>query len=121
MAILKEQLYDALGELIYALAISDGIVQAEETQKLEELLKQHPWSAAIQWSFNYEKLKGKSLEDAYQKAISICKDYGPSEEYAFLMEAMEAVAQASDGIDAQESHLINRFKEELTEHFKNTL
>ena len=119
MQVTKEQLYDALGELMYALALADGVIQASETEKLEALVQQHPWAAEIKWSFNYEKQKGKTLEDAYQKAISICKDYGPSEEYAFLMNVLESIAEASDGVVEAEQQLINRFRDELTEYFKN--
>ena len=113
----KEQLYDALGELIYAVAMADGIVQESETKKLEELLQQHPWSAAVKWSFDYENRKGKTVEEAYAKAIDTCKSYGPTEEYASLFELLDAVAEASDGIDEKEAAIIQGFKTELRNHF----
>lgn len=117
----KEQLYDAMGELIYALALSDGAVQDEEITALEQVLKAHPWAAAIQWSFDYENQKKKPLEEAYQKAMTTCKDYGPSEEYAFLLEVLQTIAEASEGMVTPEAELIIRFREELTEHFQKSL
>ena len=115
----KEKLYDALGELIYALALSDGSIQEAELVKLRELLIEHPNAQAIQWSFDYEQNSQASLEEAYQKALETCKNYGPTQEYVFLFDALEAVAKASDGMDAKELAVIERFKQELKEHFLN--
>ena len=115
----KEKLYDALGELIYTLAMSDGSIQESELEKLHELLIAHPNARAIQWSFDYEQDSNGSLEEVYQKALETCKAYGPTEEYAFLFDALEAVAKASDGIVAEELAIIERFKRELKEHFLN--
>jgi tellurite resistance protein len=113
----KEKLYDALGELIYAVAKADGLIQPSETKKLHELLLAHPWAREIQWSFDYENRKKVTVEEAYEKALETCKNYGPSEEYAFLFEVLRSVAQASHGIDAKERSVIRRFKRELREHF----
>lgn len=117
----KEQLYDAMGELIYALAMADGIIQSEELSELEKLLLSHPWSASIKWSFDYEQQKNNPLDFAYNKALQTCKDYGPSEEYAFLMEVLKNIAEASNGVVKEEAQLINRFKEELTNYFRENL
>lgn len=117
MHVNKEQLYDALGELIYAVAKSDGLVQESETAKLEELLLAHPWAREIKWSFNYEKGKEHTVEDAYAKALETCKNYGQSEEYPFLFELLEAIANASDGPDSAEREIIDRFKWELKKYF----
>ena len=113
----KEKLYDALGELIYAVAMADGLIQPEETEKLHDLLLAHPWAANIQWSFDYERQKEVSVEEAYQKALETCKAYGPSDEYAFLFEVILAIAKASHGVETNEKEIIERFKRELKEHF----
>ena len=115
----KDKLYDAIGELIYALAMADGRVQEDEINKLKELLIAHPHAQEIQWSFNYEKGQSISLEEAYDRALATCKEYGPTEEYAFLFEALDSIAAASDGIEASELEIIQRFKKELKEHFLN--
>lgn len=113
----KTQLYDAFGELIYAIAQADGEIQQEEVQKLRELLMGHPWAAEIEWSFKYEKKKTKSIEEAMSKALETCKSYGPSPEYAFLLEVLQLVANASDGVQEEEQAVIDRFQKELTAHF----
>lgn len=117
MEVNKEQLYDALGELIYAVAKADGLVQEEETARLEELLFAHPWAREIRWSFNYEKGKQNSVQEAYEKALETCKNYGQSEEYPFLFEVLNAVAKASGGMEPSEKEIIERFQRELKEHF----
>lgn len=113
----KTQLYDAFGELIYAIAQVDGVIQEAEIQKLRELLLGHAWAAEIEWSFNYEKKKTRTVEEAMAKALETCKSYGPSSEYAFLLEVLYLVAKASDGVQTEEQAIIDQFKRELTEHF----
>ncbi len=113
----KERLYDALGELIYAVAKADGLVQAEEIERLQQVLLAHPWSREIKWSFDFEHRRKQSVEEAYSKALETCKEYGPSTEYAFLFEVLQAVAEASYGTDIKEAKIIERFKNELKDHF----
>ena len=113
----KERLYDALGELIYAVAMADGLVQAEEIERLQQVLLAHPWSREIKWSFDFENSREQSVEEAFSKAIETCKEYGPSTEYAFLFEVLQAIAAASHGTDTNEAIIIQRFKNEIKEHF----
>lgn len=113
----KERLYDALGELIYAVAKADGLVQDEEASRLQEILQQHPWASEVQWSFDYENKRATTLEEAYQKAIDTCKAYGPTEEYEYLFDILYEIAKASEGVNLEEAQIIVRFKMELKEHF----
>ncbi len=113
----KERLYDALGELIYAVAKADGLVQDEEASRLQEILQQHPWASEVQWSFDYENKRATTLEEAYQKAIDTCKAYGPTEEYEYLFDILYEIAKASEGVNLEEAQIIVQFKMELKEHF----
>ena len=115
----KVELYDAFGELIYALAKADGIIQGEEITALENIVKGHPWSNEITWSFQYEQKKDKSLEQAYQKALSICSEYGPSPDYPFLFEVLDKIAAAAEGVHDEEQKIIDNFKRELMEKFRS--
>ncbi len=114
----KEEVYQAFGELIYAVAIADGEVQKEEIDKLQELLETHDWAKEIKWSFDYETEKKTDVEEAYSKALSTMVEYGPFEDYPFLFEALEEVAEAFDGIVVEERVLIDRFKSELINKFQ---
>jgi uncharacterized tellurite resistance protein B-like protein len=113
----KEKLFDAFGELIYALAQADGLVQKEEISALQTILQKYEWASAVEWSFNYEKNRQQPLNQVYANALETFRAFGPTPEYQDLIEIMEAVAQASAGIDAQERKLIDGFQTELKEKF----
>lgn len=117
----KSYLYDAFGELIYLVAMADGIIQPEETTALEEILANHPWAAEIKWSFNYEASKNNNPEDTYKKVIMACHDNGPDPEFQFMQEVMQAVAAASAGVDEKEDAAIKGFIRDLTERFKRDI
>lgn len=114
----KVKLYDVFGELLYVVAMADGIIQPEEKQKLEELISTHPWGEEIKWSFDYEVKQKADIEDLYKKVILFCQDYGPEPEYQFMIEVMEKVAEASAGIDRQEQEVVDNFVNDLTERFR---
>jgi len=117
----KSKLYDAFGELLYAIAIADGEVQDEEIREMEKLLKEHPWAKEIKWSFDYEHQKAHSLEEAYTKAIDICKENGPDPEYKYLLDVMVKIADAFDGIVPQEKKIIDSFMNDLKTRFMHDL
>jgi hypothetical protein len=114
----KVDLYDAFGELVYALALADGVIQKEEVSALDKILGDHPWANEIKWSFNYEKKKEKNLEAAFDNALDACKSFGPSPDYPFLFEILDKIAAASDGVHEKEAALITKFKTELLAHFQ---
>lgn len=115
----KEKLYEAFGELIYAVAKVDGEVQSEEMVMLKQILEGHEWGDDIIWSFNYEEGKNRSVKEAYNRAMDIFSEYGPYEEYNKFFDVLEKVAESSDGIDENERQLIDQFKSELLKKFMN--
>ncbi len=117
----RERLYDAFGELIYAIAMADGEVQKEEIETLERFLNQHPWAKEIKWSFNYENDRHHTVEEAYNNAIDICKENGPDPEYKYLLDVMVSVADSFGGIVPQEKKILDNFKSDLRARFINDL
>lgn len=115
----KEKLYEAFGELLYAVAISDGVVQQEEKAKLEEKLAQYSWGEQVLWSFNYEAANHHNLKGAYDRAFSVMNEYGPFREFYEFMQLLEEVAASSQGIDSDERQLIDRFHKEIKDAFMN--
>ncbi len=113
----KTRLLDAFGELIYAVAIVDGMVQPEEIKTLEELLKGHPWASEIKWSFDYELKNKNNIKDTYEKALGTLKENGPFEDYTYLVEIIEKIAASNEGIDKNEEKIIDNFQKSLREHF----
>ena len=117
----KEKLYETLGELIYAVAIADGIIQPSEIERLEEILQNHPWGSQIKWSFDYEKNKLPDLDKIYSKVINYCHKYGPAPEYEEFLDIIRNIADISDGIDDHEQKIISNFSKDLIERFKADL
>lgn len=115
---LQEKLYDAFGELIYVVAMSDGKIQPEELEVIEKKLATHPWGESIKWSFNYEVKKEQPIDELYRNVISYCEMHGPDEEYTFLLEVINDLAVASSGMQAEEQAVIDSFAYELTTKFK---
>lgn len=113
----KERLYDAFGELIYALAMADGLIQPAEIMALDTILQGHAWASQIKWSFNYESTKKLDLKEVYKKALDTFTEYGQQPEYAYLIDILQKVAKASDGIDEAEQEIIERFQQDLRENF----
>lgn len=118
---IQDKLWDAFGELIYCVAMADGVVQKEEISTLENILQSHTWAKEIKWSFDYELSSEHSIDDLYKKVIDICHEYGPSKEYKFLIEILTQVAKASDGIDDNEERLIKNFSIDLTKRFSDDI
>ncbi len=116
----KEKLYEVFGEMVYVVAMSDGIIQAEEKDALEKILADHPLAQEIEWSFNYEINKHNDTEYLYNKVLNYCHQNGPDPEYQFLVEILEAVAKASSETE-NEKKVIDRFTYELTERFKKDI
>ena len=113
----KERLYERLGELLYVVAMADGVIQPEERAKLEEILHRHPWAKEISWSFQYEANKQFPVEETYNKVISFCHGYGPAPEYEEFIECMEAIAEASEGTCEDEQKVIQSFSRDLCDRF----
>ncbi len=117
----RERLYRTFGELLYVIAMSDGVIQKEEVETLEEILMGHPKGADIKWSFEYESDNQSDIENLYKKVIEVFSDNGPDMEYDFMLYALTKIAEATDGIDKNEEQVINNFSKDLLERFKNDI
>ncbi|GAA4275116.1 TerB family tellurite resistance protein [Aquimarina gracilis] len=113
----RERLYRTFGELLYVLAMSDGVIQKEEVETLEEILQGHPKGKEIKWSFDYESTNQNDIETLYKKVIEVFSDNGPDHEYDFMIYALTKIADASKGVNAEEQKLITNFSNDLLERF----
>lgn len=119
--ITEHRLYSTFGELLYLVAMADGVVTNNEIKKLDEILKDHPASESIKWSFNYEMKSNNSIEDLYKKIIETYSDNGPDEAYDFFIKALRQLAQADGNLDSKEEILINQFSSDLIQRFSKDL
>lgn len=117
----NEKLYEAFGELLYVVAMADGVIQPSERATLDEIVKQHPWGSTIQWSFNYEDSKDRNLDYVYQKVLDTCHEIGSHSAYNEMIDLLKKIAIASDGIDRKEQSVINSFSTDLTQRFTNDI
>lgn len=117
----KERLYDAFGELAYAIAKADGLIDGKEIDKLTEILENHPWASNIKWSFNYEWLHDEPAEEIYKKALTRCLEYGPAPEYQEMIDLMTKIAEASNGIESSEEKIMNSFSADLIKEFQKSI
>ncbi|PWJ44543.1 TerB family tellurite resistance protein [Sediminitomix flava] len=117
----KEKLYETLGELLYVVAMADGVIQKEEKEALNKLFENHTWASEIIWSFEYEEAKHSSVEEVYNKVINVCHAHGPAAEYTEFVSAMKIIADAADGIDENEQKVIRSFSTDLIERFQRDL
>ncbi|WP_109301818.1 permease [Aquimarina sp. AU474] len=113
----RERLYQTFGELLYVIAMSDGVIQKEEVETLEEILKGHPKGKDIKWSFDYESNNQNDIETLYKKIIEVFSDNGPDQEYDFMIYALTKIAEASKGISVDEKEVITNFSKDLLERF----
>ncbi len=116
-----DKLYETLGELLYVLALADGVIQNEEKDALEHLFQNHPWGKDIKWSFDYEVAKNSHVEDVYKKVIDTCHNHGPAPEYERFIEAMKFVAKAAEGVHKNEKGIIKSFSQDLLTRLKKDL
>ena len=108
-----------MGELLYAVAKADGVIQPEEKEALKKLLQNNAFQEDIMWSFEYEEGKESSVEEIYNKVINFCHGYGPAAQYREFIDAMKVIAEAANGVDENESKIINSFSKDLLTRFQN--
>ncbi len=114
-----EKLYEVMGELLYTVAMADGVIQNEEKEALKKLLQNHASQKEIMWSFEYEENKDSSVEEIYNKVINFCHGYGPAPQYQEFIDAMQIIAEAAGGVDKNESKIISSFSKDLLARFQN--
>ncbi|MFD0963178.1 TerB family tellurite resistance protein [Pseudofulvibacter geojedonensis] len=117
----EHRLYQTFGELLYLVAMADGVVTKNEIDKLDEILKDHPASENIKWSFNYEMQSNNSIDNLYKKIIETYSDNGPDEAYDFFINALRQLAAADGNLDKKEEILINQFSSDLINRFSKDL
>ena len=117
----QARLHDAIGELIYAVTIADGLIQEEEMKIIDDKLADVSWGADAKWSFNWERKKGTELKTAYLSALETFKENGPTPYYYEIIDILEDIAKASDGFEKKEGQVISIFNKSLRLHFLDYL
>jgi hypothetical protein len=116
MAIEKEELFNAFGELLYAVASADGSIQDEEKKLLMQLVSHHSYAFDIIATFKSHVNSTHSIEEAYNNAIRTFKAYGYFEGYQEFQSIVEELALACNGITKEEKRILDDFIKELQEY-----
>ena len=115
----KTELYEALAELTYAIAMADGSIQPEEKRRFRSIirqeLKEDAWIAESRFNILNSAIS-PSLDKAYQKAIQILERrqnfFDENMEKIFLT-VVQKVADSFGGEDESETDIIDRLKADI--------
>ncbi|HSZ72673.1 MAG TPA: hypothetical protein VK750_08345 [Cytophagaceae bacterium] len=118
MPVTKEQLFEAFGEILYALAAVDGKIQQEEKELIMQAIKHHRYEYDILLSFKQEVTKARTITDAFTKAMKTFREYGPFDGYSDFKIILENLAQSCQGVSPEEQQLIDQFHKELLSNFR---
>ena len=115
----RTELYEALAELSYAIAMADGKIQPEEKRKFRSIirqeLKEDAWIAESRFEILNSAIS-PSLNSAFDKAIQIIRhrhaSFDENMEKIFL-NVIQKVADAFQGEDEIEADIIDSLKSEI--------
>ena len=67
----KERLFDAFGELLYAIIHANQNIKDKNTYLdiVDQIARKYRITKHIDWSINYEKRNAHSLDNAYMRAL----------------------------------------------------
>lgn len=118
MRVSKEQLFEAFGEILYALAAVDGKIQQEEKELIAQAIKHHRYEYDILFSFKQEVTKSRTIKEAFAKAMHTFREYGSFDGYSDFKIILENLANSCQGISTEEKEIIDQFHHELLSNFK---
>lgn len=109
----SQNLREAFGKVVYAIAKIDGEVQQVEIDVFKKEIAKHEWAKEISLTFEEERILNTDPNIVFLKAMKVFRANGPSEHYPFFIDLLEKIAKAHDGIVNEEETMLRRFKEGL--------
>lgn len=114
----KEQLYDSFAELIFSVAMADGVIDEEEIAEIKRLTGNHPLGQKIETLIKESTKEDDeiSIVQTYKATLSLCKSIGPDSEYEFLIGVLEdfsKISKTADSDDDLNEVIISGLKEQL--------
>lgn len=114
----KANLYSAIGQLAYVIAMADHVLEEEERFAFKQVIKKHlgvfTWLAKDRFKV-IDDLKIFDLENAYDHTLYLIRKNKSALDEQMVdtfMIVMEEVAKVA-GISAEEQEVINRFRKDL--------
>ena len=117
-----ENLYYALGEMIFALASADGKIQKEEKEKIHEILSneflpKHPPIDCAEIVFSVFQKDHISVNEAFERSkheFKLNSHYMSPDMKRHFIKVMQEVAHTYPPVTKEEQKLVNDFQEFLT-------
>ncbi len=114
----KSDLYRSFGDLIYAIAMADGILQEEEKNAIRKIIGDHAMMPFVDESLNRKVKEEISIVSAYYKVMNYIKENKPDPEFHFLLQVLEALSKLSAGVDEDDENLMEDFIADLRSRLK---
>ncbi len=114
----KEKVFEAFGELLYAVARAEGKVRKDTAEQVEALLEKYTWASDAIWSFKYEKKRKNTFEETYEHAIDTFVSHGPMAEYETFFELLDELSEESHPLlGSRGKKILTNFKRRLNRKF----
>jgi len=117
----KANLYYALGELAYAVAIADGKVQKEERKKIHDIVvegtaahsKDIDVSEIIFHILQKDKLDWPTAYDWALKQMRLYDNHLTADMKVDFVSVLDEIAHAFNSVTIEEKNVIDKFQEDL--------
>jgi len=111
-----EKLYNAFGELLYAVIKAEGKARENIIKKLERTVQEYEWGQTAMWSLRYEMGHNATTDEAYQKAFDAFTDFGPFPGYESFFRMVDDIIKKNI-LGERGKKVIGRFRKKLMDHF----
>jgi len=115
----KIGLEQALAELVYSIALADGVLEDKEMEAFEEMITEELEDQAVVIKDRFLLLKGRSapnVESAYKQAMYAIKlnesDFSDELKDKYFL-IIQKVAKSIKGLRVEERKLLDRFKTDI--------
>jgi len=110
---LSTEALDIFGKIIYAVAKADGEVQASEVEVIRHVIDNHEWAQEVELSFEIERELDEDADTIFANAMELFKFDEVRDHYDDFIDLLEKIADAHDGIVAEEKAMIDKFKSKI--------
>ncbi|MGB1205882.1 MAG: hypothetical protein ACPG5B_09560 [Chitinophagales bacterium] len=115
----KERLFDAFGELLYAIIHTNQNIKDKNTYLdiTDKIARKYRITRHIDWTVNYERRNAHSIDNAYMRALMACRDNGPDPDYIDLFDLLQYTTNLNKNLTEKDIDLISGFESALKEIF----
>ena len=115
----KDRLFDAFGELLYAILHADQNIKDKNTYLdiTDQIARKYRITKHIDWNIDYQRRNAHSLENSYMRALMACRDNGPDPDYIDLFDLLKYTTDLNKNLTAENKEFVGGFQNALKEIF----